>query len=113
MARVELHAAVAAHRAEDVAGEALAVHAHQHVVLAGDGAPHQGHVLLAVEQRLVDVAGEVAPAGRDAGLGDPADQLLGLAAVPDQVGDRDHAAGRARSPNVAQLGHAGHACRRR
>ena len=29
---VELHAAVAAHRAEHVAGEALGVHAHEHVV---------------------------------------------------------------------------------
>ena len=53
--RVELHAAVAAHRAEHVAGEALAVHPHQDVVDAGDVAPDHGEVLLAVEHRLVDV----------------------------------------------------------
>ena len=69
--RVELHAAVAAQRAEHVAGEALAVHPHEHVVLALHRALHQRDVLLAVEQRLVHVAGEVAPLGGDAGLGDP------------------------------------------
>ena len=50
---------------------------------------HHGHVLLAVEHRLVDVAGEVAPLGGDAGLGDALDQLLGLAPVADELGDRD------------------------
>src|SRR3546814_317359 len=78
--RIELDAAVAAHRAEDVAGEALAVHPDQDVVLAGHGALHQRYVLLAVEQRLVGVAGEVAPLGGDPGLGDALDQLLVLAA---------------------------------
>ena len=61
MARVELHAAVAAQRTEHVAGEALGVHPHQHVALALHRAPDHRHVLLAVEERLVDVAGEVAP----------------------------------------------------
>ena len=55
-ARVELHAAVAAHRAEHVAGEALGVHAHEHVLLARDLAAHERHVLDAVEQRLEHVA---------------------------------------------------------
>ena len=53
--RVELHAAVAAQRAEHVAGEALAVHPDEHVALALHRALHDRHVLLAVEQRLVDV----------------------------------------------------------
>ena len=48
---VELQAAVAAHRAEHVAGEALGVHAHEHVLLARDLAAHERHVLVAVEQR--------------------------------------------------------------
>ncbi len=39
---------------------------------------------------LVGVAGEVAPLGGDAGLGDAADQLLVLAPVADEVGDGDH-----------------------
>jgi hypothetical protein len=55
-----------------------------------DRALDHRHVLLAVEQRLVHVAGEVAPEGGDAGLGDAADQLLGLSPVLDQLGDRDH-----------------------
>ena len=42
---VELQAAVAAQRAEHVAGEALAVHPHQHVLLARDLAAHERHVL--------------------------------------------------------------------
>ena len=86
---VELQAAVAAHRPEHVAGEALGVHAHEHVLLARDLAAHERHVLGAVEQRLEHVAGEVAVAGRDARLGDPAHQLLAVAAVADEVGDRD------------------------
>ena len=89
MRGVELQAAVAAHRPEHVAGEALGVHAHEHVVLARDLAPHEGDVLGAVEQRLEHVAGEVAVLGRDARLGDPAHQLLAVAPVADEVGDRD------------------------
>ena len=105
--RVELHAAVAAQRAEHVTGEALAVHAHEHVVLAGHGAPDHGDVLLAVEERLVGVAGEVAPLGGDAGLGDAADELLVLAAVADEVGDRDHQQA-VLVGEPLELGHAGH-----
>ena len=56
IASVELQAAVAAHRAEHVAGEALGVHAHEHVLLARDLAAHERHVLGAVEQRLEHVA---------------------------------------------------------
>ena len=51
----QLGSAVAAQRAEHVAGEALGVHPHQHVLVAGHVAHHEGQVLLAVEHRLVDV----------------------------------------------------------
>ena len=70
--RVQLRAAVAAQRAEHVAGEALAVDPDEHVVLALHRARDEREVLLAVEHRLVGVAGEVAPLGGDAGLGDAA-----------------------------------------
>ena len=86
---VELQAAVAAHRTEHVAGEALGVHAHEHVLLARDLALHERHVLGAVEQRLEHEAGEVAVTGRDARLGHPAHQLLGVPSVADEVGDGD------------------------
>ena len=83
------------------------MHPHEHVVLAGHRAPHHGDVLLAVEQRLVGVAGEVAPLGGDAGLGDATHELLVLAPVADEVGDRDH-----QQPvlvgEALQLGHPGH-----
>ena len=49
MAASSCDAAVAAQRAEHVAGEALAVHPDEHVVLALHVAPHEGEVLLAVE----------------------------------------------------------------
>ncbi len=45
---VQLVAAVAAERAQGVPGQALAVHAHEHVVLAEGVALDDGHVVLAV-----------------------------------------------------------------
>ena len=48
---LELLAAVAAQRVEHVAGEALGVHAHEHVVLAVDLALDHRHVVLVVHQR--------------------------------------------------------------
>ena len=88
------------------------MHPHEHVVLALHRALHQRDVLLAVEQRLVHVAGEVAPLGGDAGLGDPLHQLLVLAAVADELGDRDEQ----QAVLVAELdevGDPGHRRRRR
>ena len=41
-----------------------------------------------VEQRLEHVRGEVAVLRRDPRLGDPADELLVVAAEPDEIGDR-------------------------
>jgi len=58
---VQLGTAVAAQRPEDVTGQALRVHAHQHVVVAGYVAHHEGEVLLTVEDRLVNVGGELRP----------------------------------------------------
>ena len=86
---VELHAAVAPQRPEHVAGEALAVHAHEHVLLPGDLAPHEREVLGVVEQRLEDVRGEVAVLRRDTRLRHPPHELLVVAAEPDEIGDRD------------------------
>jgi len=69
---VELHAAVAPERSEHVAGEALAVHAHEHVGLAGDLTAHEREMLGVVEQRLEHMGGEIAVLRRDARLGDTA-----------------------------------------
>ena len=59
--RPQLRAAVAAVRAEHVAGDALAVHPHEHAVDAGDVAPHEGQVLDAVEAAAEAHAAERAP----------------------------------------------------
>ena len=87
----ELVAAVAARRAEDVAGQALRVHAHQHRLGRAHLAHHQRHVVLAVDQALEGVDAEVPVRGGQVGLGDLAHQPLRLHAVADQVADRDHA----------------------
>ena len=47
---LELLAAVAAHAAEDVAGDALAVHAHEHRLIAVDVAHDEGDVLVGVDR---------------------------------------------------------------
>ena len=57
--------------------------------MPGDLAAHEREVLGAVEQRLEHVGGEVAVLGRDARLGHAAHELLAVAAVADEVGDRD------------------------
>ena len=59
--RVELRAAVAARRVEHVAGQALRVHAHQHVLAVADVAAHERDVRLAVDQALVGVNRGTAP----------------------------------------------------
>ena len=66
------------------------MHPHEDVALAPDIAPHDGEVVLAVELRLVDVAGEVTELGGDPRRpGDAPHQLVLVAPVPDQVGDGD------------------------
>ena len=60
---MELGPAVAAQRAEDVAGQAFGVDPDEDVALAGQVALHDGQMVLAVDHRLVDVAGEVPELG--------------------------------------------------
>ena len=64
--RFQLLAAVAAHAVEDVAGEALAVDADEHVLGAVDLALDHRHVVFVVDQRAVADRGEVAEGGRQA-----------------------------------------------
>ena len=88
--RLELLAAVAAKRVEDVAGQALGVDADEHVLGAGDVALDHRDVVLVVEQRAVADGGELAEGGRQLRRDDALDQPLGAPPVGDQVGDRDH-----------------------
>jgi hypothetical protein len=66
------------------------VHAHEHVLLAVDVALDQRDVVLAVLQRAVADGLEVAELGRQLRGDDALDELVVLAPVGDQVGDRDH-----------------------
>ena len=88
--RVQLRAAVAAQRAEHVAGQAFGVHPDQQVLAVADLAVDQGDVLDAIQQAVVADRAEGAVRGRDARLGDPLDLALGAPPVGDQVGDGDH-----------------------
>ena len=86
---VQLGAAVAALGAEHVAGEALRVHAHQHVRLAGHVAVDQRDVLRPVHVVLVADDAELAEVGREPRLGHAVHQPLGLQPVGDELRHRD------------------------
>ena len=75
---------------EDVAGQALGVHAHEDVRLARDVALDHRDVVLAVDERAEADRGELAERRGQDRLGNALDQALGALAVGDQVGDRDH-----------------------
>ena len=64
---LQLGAAVAAAGPEHVAGEAFAVHPHQHVLLAGGLAHDEGQVGLVVDDALVGDAAELAVLGGQSG----------------------------------------------
>ncbi len=73
---VQLGAAVAAQRPEDVTGQALAVHAHHDVGLVLGVAVDQGEVVVGVHLRAVADGAERPHGGGDVGLGHAVDQLL-------------------------------------
>jgi hypothetical protein len=83
---MELAAAVAAARAEDVAGQALAVHAHEGRGFRVDLAHDQRDMVHAVEVN-VEVQAEGAELGRHVDVLDLLDQLLAAPAMGDEVGD--------------------------
>jgi hypothetical protein len=91
-----------------VAGEALRVHPHHHVLAVADLAPHEREVRLTVEQALVREEAEVAEVGRQGRHAHPPHQTLVLHPIADEVGDRDD-----RQPvpprEPQQLGHPRHA----
>ncbi len=82
---MELGLAVAALRAEDVPGEALAVHPHEDRVVAANIAPHQRDVRDMGDHVLVGVGGDGAVLGRQRGRRSPDDEPLVATPVGDQV----------------------------
>ena len=85
---VELRAAVAAARAEDIAGEAFAMHAHERRFRFRDGAFHQGEVVRVIDERAIHVQVEVAPVGRHLDDLLAFDEPLARAPVGDEGFDR-------------------------
>src|SRR5206468_926039 len=79
--QVHLLAAVAAHRVEHVAGDALRVHADEDGLGRRDVAANEGSVLVGTDRRAVGVEGEVAPFRRPAGGGDAVNEPLSLGAI--------------------------------
>ena len=64
--------------------------AHQDVLGVCHVSDHEGHVLLAVKDRLVDHGIEVSSRSRDDRLGNLEHELLVSSSIADEVGDRDH-----------------------
>ena len=105
---LELRAAVAAQRAEHVAGHALRVHADEHVLAAVDVALDQREMVLVVDQLAEADRAELACTVGSAHGRLALDELLGAAAVRDQVRDgaelqpvlgAERRRGRARGPS--------------
>ena len=105
--QLELLAAVAAQRVEDVAGQALGVDADEDVLLALDLAADERHVGLAGQLLAEGDGRELAVIRRHAHLGGSLDEELVAAPVLDELRDGDH-------PQLVvlaearQVGHAGH-----
>ena len=89
--RLQLIAAVAALRAEDVAGHALIVNAHQRRLVRAEVAHHERHVLLVVDQGAVADHPELAEAAGQRRLLHALDQPFVRQPVGDDVGDGDDA----------------------
>ena len=87
---LELLAAVAEQRVEDVAGQALGVHADEDVLGALDVALHERDVLLVGQELPIRDRLELAVLGREPHRDDALDELLDAPPVLDEVGDRDH-----------------------
>src|SRR6185436_20758908 len=76
---LELVAAIAAERVEDVAGQALGVNADEHVLLAVDVALDERHVVLAGEGLAEGDGDEITVRRREPDRSHPLDELLRLA----------------------------------
>ena len=75
---------------EDVAGQALGVHADEHVLAPVDIALDERHVVLAGEGLAECHGGELPVYGGQPDGRHALDELLGAPPVLDQVGDSDH-----------------------
>ena len=86
---IELGTAVAAQRSEDVAGQALGVHADEDLVPLRRFAEHERDMVALVHVRPVADGTPLAVGRGDDGLDDALDDRLGATPVRDQVGDGD------------------------
>ncbi len=86
---VHLFTAIAAHRTEDVAGQALRVHADQDRFRARDVAADKRHVMIAVQKTFVEEELELPVARRHDGFHDAPHQDFGPPAIGDEIADGD------------------------
>ena len=87
---MQLRTAITTARAEDVTGQALAMHADQHGLLRVDFAADHGNVVCAISQRTVQIKIEVAVIGRHAHTLFALHQFLAAPAVGDEITDGAH-----------------------
>ena len=81
---MQLRTAIAPARPEDIAGQAFAMDAHQHVLAPRDLAFHERQMILAIDLRTIQVQGELAVGRRHLHDLDPLDELLDRTPVLDQ-----------------------------
>ena len=93
--------------AEDVAVDAVGVHAHQHALAFPQLSPHQCQVEFRVGGGGVGDAAEFAELRGQAALAHPADLPLMAQAEADQLGHRDHLQSMV-AAELLELRHAGH-----
>jgi hypothetical protein len=66
------------------------MHTYKHVGLACHVAFYQRHMVLVIDQRAVADRDELTEGGRQRGRDHPLDQLVVLAAIGNELGDRNH-----------------------
>ena len=87
--RVELPPAVAAEGAEDVTGEALRVHPHEHPLAFLHIAEDERNMLTVVDVVSVTDHAPLTVLGGESGIGDAVHQSLVAQAVGDEIGHRN------------------------
>src|SRR5947209_17467564 len=82
--------AIAVHRSEDIAQNAVRMHSHQNALAARDVAVHQREMLLWNNGAGVSDGPKIAELGVDPALVLAVNKTLGLKPISNQVGYRDH-----------------------
>ncbi len=104
---IQLRLAVAAHGAEDLARQALRVHAHEHVASVGHVAHHERELFASARELAVSVQREHAEGCRHAGAGDSFHDSLRTPPIGNEILDGDERKSML-AGEALELGAAGH-----